>query len=78
MARNSFGPVGNYNLLMEGSVNGRVGPRAGVCLLLVNPFVPFRRLAEGDGARSVPVNMEHGVVACARTILEANSGGAVN
>jgi len=78
VAGNGFNTVGNYNLLVEGSINGRIGPRAGVYLLLVNPFVTIGRLAEGDGARGVPVNVEHGVVACARAILQTKSGGAVN
>lgn len=67
VTRNGFGAVGKHNRFVEGSINGRVGPRAGIYLLLMNPFIAFRRLAEGNGARGVPVDVEHGVVACART-----------
>ena len=76
--RNGFGAVGNYNLLVEGSVNGRVGLGTGVCLLLVNPFAAFECLTEGDSARGLPADVEHDVVACALTGLQSDSAGAVN
>src|SRR2546423_3659606 len=76
--RNRLDAIGDKDLLTECTIDVRVAPWTGVALLLFDPLVAIRSLAESDGPGGLSIDMKHDIIPFLWAALQAHLRRAIN